>query len=138
DPLGVRGALDLKRERKPLWFLVATRRYVTTHQHVVAKCQAAVHHLVLPVGRDLVRERSPGVTEDCTEFAPETLRVKRERRLALSLEAEIGAHLHDEPLADDRVRARGAGTGPSSWLRERNSTLHVDIVICHDLPYSVL
>src|SRR5213076_2521423 len=64
DPLGVSSALDLKRERKPLRLLVAIRRDIATHQELVAKREAAMHDLVLPVGGDLVRQRTSGITED--------------------------------------------------------------------------
>src|SRR5687768_14472839 len=89
---------DLKREREALWFLIAIRRYVATHQHMVAECEAAVHDLVPPVGRDLIRQRSPGVTEHRPELAAETLLMELERCLALSLEAQIRVHLHREPI----------------------------------------
>jgi hypothetical protein len=44
----------------------------------------AMHHLVLPVGRNLIRQRRPGVPEDRPELAAETLLIKLERCLALS------------------------------------------------------
>src|ERR1043166_4592918 len=50
DTLGVRGVLDLEREREPLRHLVAFRGHVGTHQHLLANRHAAVHDLVLPVG----------------------------------------------------------------------------------------
>ena len=57
DALGLARALDLNREREALGWLVAIGRDVGTHQDLFADRHAAVHHLVLPAGRDLIRHR---------------------------------------------------------------------------------
>src|SRR2546422_638040 len=70
DPLGVRRALDMKRERETLGRLIAIRRDVATHQHLAAEGYAAVHNFVLPVGRNLIRQGRPGVTKDPRSSLP--------------------------------------------------------------------
>src|SRR5687768_13491290 len=72
DTLGVSRARDLERERETFWFLIAVRRDVTTHQCLAANSYAAVHDLVLPVGRNLIGQGRPGVTEDRPELAAKT------------------------------------------------------------------
>src|SRR5262245_10044804 len=94
DALGISRVLDLKREREALWFLILIRRYVGAHQRLAADCQVAVHDLVGPIGRSLIRHGRPGVTEDRPELGAETLLIEFERRLAISLEAQIRIHLH--------------------------------------------
>src|SRR5262249_8077985 len=98
--LSLSRTLDLKREREALWFLILIRGYVGGHQRLAADCQAAVHDLVLPVGRNLIRQRRPGVTEDRSGLGSETLLIELERRLAFSLEAQIRIHLHGASLFD--------------------------------------
>src|SRR5438046_2000959 len=88
DTHGLTRALDLEREREALWLLIAIRRDVPSHQQLPAGGQSAVHHLVLPVGRNLSCHRRPGITEYRSELAAETLLVELERRLALSLETQ--------------------------------------------------
>src|SRR5712691_9831310 len=94
NTLGLSGALDLEREREAFWCLVAVRRDVATHQHLIADRHTAVHHLVLPVGRHLIRQGCPGVPEDRSELTAETLLIELERCLALSVKAQIWIHLH--------------------------------------------
>src|SRR5262245_14674803 len=94
DTLGVSRALDMKRERETFWLLILIRHYVSSHQHLAADCDAAVHNLVPPVSRHLIRQGRPGVTEDRPELSTETLFIELERCLALSLEAQIWVHLH--------------------------------------------
>lgn len=64
--------------------------------------KASVHDFVLPVARNLIRPRRPGVTEDPPDLATETLLIELECCLALSVETQIRDHLHGKPLGDER------------------------------------
>src|SRR5688572_20324041 len=116
DTLGVSCALDVQRHREALWFVITIRRDVATHEHLVADPQAAVHDLVGPVGRNLIRQRSSGVTKNRPELAAETLLIELERCLALSLETQIRVHLHGEPLVGERFLARFMSHGRAVCL----------------------
>lgn len=53
-----------------------------------------MHHLLLPSGRNLIRERRPVIAENRAEARAETLLVERERCFAVAVEVEIRADFH--------------------------------------------
>src|SRR4029078_5460066 len=72
DAISVGDAAQLKRQRKTLWRLITLRRDVGAHQHLIADSQARVHHLVLPVGRNLIGVRRTRVTAHPAQGSAET------------------------------------------------------------------
>src|SRR5213595_2197229 len=106
---------------KPWGFLIEIRRDIATHYHLIADPHAPVHDLVGPIGRDLIRQRRPAVTEKRAELAGETPLVEFERRFAFALETEIRVHLHGVTAGHREspyfMLALSAGRGETPYCR---------------------
>jgi len=56
-------ALDVQRHGEASWFLIAIRRDIATHDHLIADRHAAVHDFAVPAGRNFIRQWSSTVME---------------------------------------------------------------------------